>query len=177
MAEIARRPLRTRWVTWLTNGQEAVGSGQVTWSEFSIRFRYVIEGMRGQSPGGGERDFSIRPVARGSHSFRFHVICRHCGEYVYRLLYRTEHWLCQSCQHLRHRSSFLSPQLCWQEEYDYLRYFIGDGRPPGMREVEYARQRRRMTELKDKLDGSGRRPGPEFDFAIYAQWHDRDPEG
>lgn len=177
MSEIARRPRRTRYVIWRTNQQAEIGSAEVKWADYSITVQYLIKSVWHPIPDRGVRKIDVQPVARGSHSFRFHVLCRLCGKYVYRLFYRTEDWLCQKCQGLRYRSTFLPPQLRWQEEYDVLRYSLVDGRPPGMRAVEYHKQRERMDALKDKLDGTRRRPGPEFDYRVYATWQDEDPEG
>ena len=176
MAEISRLPLRNRYVIWRTNEQQEIGSAEVKWSEYSIRLQYIVRGDWMMRPDRGIRELSLRPVARGTHSFRYHVICRACGEYVYRLFFRTQDWLCQSCQGLRHRSTYLSPQLRWQEEYDVLRYTFADGRPPGMRSLEYSKKRDRMLLLRDKLDGTRRRPGPEFNYMIYAEWQNEDPE-
>lgn len=176
MVEVRRARRRPRWVTWLDEHREVIGWGKVAWIEYRFELTYEFPRLPHNDRRAGKRLFDVDPVQRGSHNFQFHVLCRTCGKYVARLFFRTGDWLCKDCQHLRNRATFLSPQLRWQEEYDALRCEIGDGRPPGMHELEYAKKARRKAELKGKLDGRGRRPGPEFWRLVMAEWSDKEPE-
>ena len=176
MQEATRRPMRTRYVTWFNEAHDEIGSAEITHSDFAMRMKYFFKGRHGELPNIGFEHLTIRPVPRGSHNYRFAVLCRVCGKCVSRLFYRIEHWACQQCQGLRNRSTYLSPQLRWQDEYNNYRYMLVDGRPPGMRAAEYHRKRERMLELRGKLDGTGRVPGPEFWRTVYDKWSDTDPE-
>jgi hypothetical protein len=175
MVEVRRAYRRPRWITWFNERREVVGRGKVTWIEFRFELTYEFANLPHGERHAARRIYNVDPVQRGSHNFQFHVMCRTCGKYVARLFFRTGDWLCKDCQHLRNRATFLSSQVRWQEEYDALRFEIGDGRPHGMRELQYAKKVRRKAELKDKLDGSRRLPGPEFWRLVYAEWSDTEP--
>lgn len=176
MAEAARRPLRTRYVTWYDQVRHEIGCAIINWVDYKLRVQYHLLTPEFERPERAVLEMATDIFPRGSHGYRIHVLCRHCGIYVPRLFFRACHFLCQTCQGLNYRSTFLSSQQRWQEEYDGLQYEVAEGRPPGMRELEFARKRRRMADLYPKLDGSRRRPGPQFDRLVFAVWRDTAPE-
>lgn len=137
----------------------------------AVLLAYVFVGTRIES-GPGVVRLSTATVGNGVDKGRRYFLCPDCEKRVGTLVF-TRSWACRSCHRLVHRVQLIGEDVAAWEEMNELRARLDFGRPHGMWQKTYARNRSRDRRRLAKLQ---KRFGRVRKFASNEHLYRVDPE-
>lgn len=154
MGKLSGERWRGTWdLEWHDEFRKWIGSGVFIWRNFHAELFYEFSPTRFEPMVHSRTRLTIEPKYRGLRAAQPGVICRGCGAHVMRFFFKLGDWMCQTCQGLRNRSTFMTPVERYTLELNSLRDEVGDGRPDGMSNTAYFKAHDRIEVLKDRLGG------------------------